>query len=151
MFLCLPYVGINSCKIQRQLMHVLQAVSPCVSLHLVFKPTFKLSVLSRLKSHVPLLSRSGVVYRVNCNQCNAFYLGMTTRRLGQWMMKHGVTSSSAFYRHAEGHTVMFEEPSVLACDSNVERLYVKESLEITKLAAYRYINANTSSTNMKLW
>ena len=47
----------------------------------MFRAAQKLSCLTRLKSKLNVLSRSGVVYQISCSQCEAFYVGKTKRRL----------------------------------------------------------------------
>ena len=86
--LCLPYTGVKGDKLKRQLRRLVGAVLPSINVRVVFKPMLKLSSLSKLKSAYPLKSRSGVVYRVNCLECDEFYIGMTTRRLHQRLKEH---------------------------------------------------------------
>ena len=99
------------------------------------------------------MSNSHVVYKVNCNNCDNLYVGMTCRRLIQRMKEHSETSASALYRHCVecGHTVDYENPQILARDNDRSRLYTKESLLIKDLRAYMTLNGNTGSTELKLW
>ena len=131
-FLSLPYVGVNSFKVQRQIKRVLHAVAPLSSLRMIFKPAHKLSELCKLKCRIPLFSRSGVVYKVDCACCDAFYVGMTSRRLKQRMEEHRDNSESALCRHARecGHTIRFENPSIQGSDAVTECLNVKEAFKI---------------------
>ena len=61
--------------------------------------------------------------------------------------------SGAINRHIceSDHLVEFENPFILARDSIVERLYIKEAFKIQELAAYRSLNGNIGSTDLKLW
>ena len=151
--LCLPYTGDMSNKIKRQLTRLVESVAPWIQLKVVFKPVLKLSVLSRLKSPIPLLCNSHVVYKVNCKDCDQFYVGMTCRRLSQRMKEHSETSVSALFRHSVdcSHTIDYENPQIIARDSNKLRLYTKESLLIKDLRAYMTLNRNTGSVELKLW
>ena len=151
--LSLPYIGLNSFKVNRQLKRMTSAVTPWINLRVVFKPTFRLSRLSKLKSAFPLISRSRVVYKVNCAECDAFYVGKTDRRLKQRLAEHQTCSDSALNRHMleTGHHIDFETPNVIASDTISERLLVKEALKIKELAAFRSLNGNTGSIDMKLW
>ena len=67
----------------------------------------KLSVLSKVKSQIPLLANSHVVYKVDCKNCNEFYVGMTCRRLEQRMKEHSQSDASALFQHCAecGHMV----------------------------------------------
>ena len=80
-FLSLPYCGENSVKLRRQLNRLLAKLAPWAKLNIIFKPVARLNVISKLKSVIPKLNRSNVVYKINCQDCNEFYIGLTTRRL----------------------------------------------------------------------
>ena len=93
------------------------------------------------------------MYRVDCQNCTEFYVGMTCRRLEQRMKEHSESDTSALYRHCStcGHQAGFDMPTVLARDNNQSRLYIKEALVIRDLKAYLTLNGNTGSTELKLW
>ena len=69
-FLSLLYCGENSVKLSRQLNGLLAKLTHWAKLNIVFKPVARLNVLSKLKSVIPKLSRSNVVYKTNCQNCN---------------------------------------------------------------------------------
>ena len=58
--------------------------------------SFCLSVLSRLKSPVPLLNRNRVVYKINCLNCDEFYIGMTNRRIYKRCIVHSGANNTYF-------------------------------------------------------
>ena len=99
-------------------------------------------MLSRLKDPVPILNSSNVVYRVKCEDCSAFYVGMTTRRLRQRLKEHACQPSSALYRHMSetDHRVLFDKPDILATDSCKTKLLIKESLKIKGLDRKSYMS-----------
>ena len=149
----LPFSGVNSVKIKRQITRLLMAVNPSIHVRFIFVPVYKLSKLSKLKCTIPMSSRSGVVYQVNCTDCDDFYVGLTTRRLEQRLKEHSESDNSALRRHAleTKHEVDYAHPSILASDQNRTRLYVKESLKIKDLSAYLSLNGNIGSMELKLW
>ena len=63
-------------------------VAPWTKLNIVFKPVLRLKALSKLKSAAQTLNQSNVVYRINCTDCNNFYIGLTTRRLHKRLQEH---------------------------------------------------------------
>ena len=81
--ICLPYSGVHSLKLKRQISRTLSAVCSWIQLRVVFTPVCKLTTLSKLKSSLHKLMRSNVVYKLNCKDCSEFYIGMTCRRLEQ--------------------------------------------------------------------
>ena len=153
MVITLPFSGLGSLKLKRQMYRLVGAVVPGVDLRVVFKPMKKLSVLCKLKSHVPILSRSNVVYKVHCNECNQFYVGKTKRILKQRLLEHKNDDNSALLRHSRdtGHCIVYDDPAVIATDSDDLRLYVKESFKIKELSAYKYLNGNIGSLELNLW
>ena len=57
------------------------------------------------------------------------------------MLEHSKDEHSALLRHSvdTGHTIAFDDPAIIATDSNEQRLYVKESLKIKELQATNLI------------
>ena len=97
---------------------MLSAIAPWTKLRIVFKPARTLKVLSKLKSQIPLLMKSKVVYRVNCLNCSEFYIGKTVRNLGTRLKEHSSNEYSALYKHqlSKSHSIDFNNPSVVASD-----------------------------------
>ena len=149
----LPHIGVQSLKLCRQLKRIYGAVLPCVDLSVVFKPIHKFNRLCKLKSLYPLLSRSNVLYRVNCKDCAEFYVGLTTRRLEQRMKEHSTSQNSALMLHSldTGHRPMYDSPEVLATDCCRTRLFIKESLKIQECKAFKSLNGNQGSFDLQLW
>lgn len=152
-FISLPYCGLESVKLKRQLTRMFTAILPNLQLRIVFKPSWKISALSKLKSAIPILSLSNVVYKVTCTDCDSFYVGMTTRRLVQRMQEHSTNENGPLLKHASetGHSVDFTTPDVLATDSFKTRLYIKETLKIVDFCAFKSLNGNSGSFELKLW
>ena len=63
-------------------------VAPWTRLQTIFKPSYKLNVLSKLKSQISLLNKSNVVYKLDCEDCEEFYIGQTNRRLKKRIQEH---------------------------------------------------------------
>ena len=126
---------------------------PATDLIVVFKPVLKLSVLSKLKSRLSILECSNVVYKFDCNDCDEFYVGMTTRRLKQRAKEHSKSDSSALCIHSitARHAINYNEPSILERDNNRFRLMIKESFLIHALNAKRSLNKNVGSIDLQLW
>ena len=90
------------------------------------------SCLTRLKSKLNVLSRSGVVYQISCTQCEAFYVGKTKRRLEQRVQEHSQQGYSSLYKHSSDlcHQIDYSNPAVISVDNNDYRLQIKEALKI---------------------
>ena len=149
----LPFLGDQSQKLKRQLHRLTKAVTPWISLTVVFRPVCKLVCLSKLKCQIPVLSLSNLVYKINCKDCNEFYVGKTSRRLSQRIKEHSTYEGSALTRHAvtTNHTIDFDNPEVLSKDLLHTRLLIKETLKIKELYAYKSLNGNTGSFDLMLF
>ena len=110
-------------------------------------------MLSKLKSQISLLNKSNVVYKLDCEDCEEFYIGQTTRRLKKPIQEHKTKEFSSVYRHSSitDHKFNFDNPSILAVDTNEIRLKVKESLLIREYSAHQSLNVNIQSFECKLW
>jgi predicted GIY-YIG superfamily endonuclease len=151
-FMGLPFCGKNSVKLSRQLHNLLAKVAPWAKLNLMFKPVLRLKSLSKLKSSVPVLNQSNIVYKVNCTDCNDFYIGLTTRRLHKRLKEHQKRKYCAIYKHVEtGHKMDLVNPQIIGNDNIKIRLQVKETLQISHHAANKSLNVNIDSFECKLW
>ena len=150
---CLPYIGNQCSKLKRQLERVVNHVTPWVNLKVVFKASYKLSSLSKLKCELPVLSRSNVVYLIKCGNCSEFYIGKTERRLSQRIHEHATCENSALRRHelATDHKIDFDSVSVLASDNHPTRLLIKETLKIKEHCAFNSLNGNMGSFELRLF
>ena len=131
---------------------ILDAI-PWLTLRVVFRPVNKLGRLSKLKSVFPLTRLSNVIYKVCCKDCQAFYVGLTTRRLQQRLHEHSTKEESALYRHSTetGHQVNFDSPTILDKDTIKTRLLIKETLHIQDSGAKSSLNRNIGSYELALW
>ena len=152
--LSLPFTGEAAAqKLKRQLNRLLAKITPYAQLRIIFTASKKLTCLSKLKSAYSRLSHSGVVYKISCLDCSAFYIGKTKRRLQQRVQEHSVQDYSALRRHALelSHSINYENPEILSMDTNDFRLLVKEAIQIRDHNAHTSLNANIRSVELKLW
>ena len=149
----LPFRGKQSQVIKRQLYRLFAAVAPWIKLVVIFDTSHKLSKLSRLKSDLPPLKQSRLIYRISCGDCDEFYIGMTKRRLLSRVKEHEKDEYSALFRHScdTGHAVDYSSPEIIAKDNSVYRLQIKETLKIHDTFAYKSLNGNSGSLMLKLW
>ena len=93
------------------------------------------------------------MYKINCKDCNEFYIGKTYRRLSQRIKEHSTTEASALTKHAllTNHTIDFDNPEVLAKDLRHTRLLIKETLKIKELGAFKHLNGNSGSFDLILF
>ena len=128
-------------------------VAPWIKLNVVFVPAYKLLKLCKLKCKHPLLSPSGVVYRVDCSCCNEFYDGMTTRRLEQRLHEHCTLDHSALKRHSVDtrHVIDYACTKALATDKGSFKIVCQGVVMVGQLSAHFSLNGNTGSNELKLW
>ena len=77
----LPYKGQQSDILKRQLTSLNAKVAPWLKLNFIFFASNRIKRLSKLKCQLPVAKRSHVIYKVNCSECDEFYIGLTNRRL----------------------------------------------------------------------
>ena len=102
---------------------------------------------------LPVCTRSHVVYKVSCSECQEFYIGMTCRRLKDRLSEHMTSESSALYQHSSStrHKINFGQPEILARNSTRSGLLIMEALKIHEQQAYKSLNRNVGSYDLKLW
>ena len=69
------------------------------------------------------------------------------------MNEHKKDEYSTVCKHSveTGHEINYPSPDILAKDSNLFRLQIKETLKIQENFAFRSLNGNTGSLMLKLW
>ena len=98
------------------------------------------SMVSHPKDRVPLLNKSGVVYKVECGGCNASYVGETKRRLESRLAEHrkavqrGEVNASALAEHVwnAGHQVDWDSMKVLDASSRHHSRLALEAIHIRR-------------------
>lgn len=115
---CIPYIKGVSESIRRALIPL--------NIKTTFKPFIKLrNMLSKPKDPIPPDSRSGVVYRLQCRDCDAVYIGETGRKCCTRFKEHkrdvdhathATRSKTELVDHCwtTGHTFDFDNPKTLA-------------------------------------
>ena len=73
----LPYTGLHSIQIRKQIIKLFSPAYPHIQLQCIFRPVQRLSTFFR----IPLGLRSRVVYKFKCQCCDALYFGETIRHL----------------------------------------------------------------------
>ena len=151
-YVSLPYTYM-SVALNRQLSRLLNVLIPSVQLICVFRPSCRLSKLSRLKSSLLPKQNSNVVYKISCSDCNEFYVGMTTRILKNRITEHSKDANSALFRHSieSDHSIDFDNVQVLDHDNNRINLLIREALFIHDLHAESSLNRNIGSFHLQLW
>ena len=78
---------------------------------------------------------------------------MTKRRLMTRINEHKKDEYSALFRHSceTEHIVDYSSPEIIAKDSSLYRLQIKETLKIQEAFAYKSLNGNSGSLMLKLW
>ena len=135
-FTCINFCPPVSSCIKQQVEKFLPDVS------VIEKPILKLkqNIFSRNKSTVPLLRTRNVVYRINCLDCNKYYIGRTSKRLEQRIQQHqndcrlrrckGTGTALSSHVIETGHTFDFDNPEIMDIENNQTKLELKESYHI---------------------
>ena len=104
-------------------MESIRRILSLLGIETTFRPQNTLrKILSRPKDTIPTTNKSGVVYQISCQDCEASYIGQTGRNLSQRITEHRRavqkldTFSSAMSEHVcqTGHSINWDNPSILA-------------------------------------
>jgi len=105
------------------------------------KPSNKIKKLAhtQLADKIEKSEQSGVVYQVNCNNCDGVYIGETRQKLHTRMDQHAYDIKSnkdntALANHVKNlkHTVNLEQPKILDTEHNHQKRKFLEALHISK-------------------
>ena len=130
-FVSLPYVSGTTEAIGRVLGNAgfKVAMKPCRTLR---------QELVAPKDVTPTLEKAGVVYQIGCKDCDATYIGHTSKNLKDRVKQHrtatdkGKTIDSGVAEHAwtKHHVIDWQNVKVLDQESQEKRRQIKESLLI---------------------
>ena len=131
--ICIPYIQGTTERIRNILTGYNIRTSFCVS------NTIR-QYLSRPKDIIPLLSRSGVVYFIPCNDCHYTYIGETGCHLSTHLKQHQEavkkcqTEKSAVAEHVRSnqHSIAWDQVRILDQDSITSTRRIREALHIRK-------------------
>ena len=89
MFLSIPFLSNSSNKnITNDIQILMRKFYPQINLNLIFKNNFSIESFFRYKDIIPSSVLSNVVYKYECEQCTATYIGETTRHLKTRIAEH---------------------------------------------------------------
>ena len=96
----------------------------------MFSASYKLARLSNLKCSLPVLKQSiKVIYKVNCSECDDFYIGKTVRRLSTRLNEHKKDENSSLYKHSflTDHIIDCCKPEILETLMHLDYVLKKAS------------------------
>jgi hypothetical protein len=79
--------------------------------------------------------KSKIVYRINCLDCEKFYVGKTKRQFIQRKIEHKLLDNSSVHKHMteENHRIDWDDMQVIDTARDDRRLLLKEMLHINNL------------------
>ena len=109
---------------------------------LIWKPTNKLNeqIIKRGKDKIPISQEQGVVYKVNCKNCDSCYIGQTKRSVETRMKEHesNIRSTSnklsviSEHRIRNNHDFNCKNVKILDKEPNYFKRLVSEMIHIKK-------------------
>jgi hypothetical protein len=131
-FLVLPYYkGADNAK--KEIMNLVQSSFPQVDFRFAFKSHSTISRNFSFKDSIDKDMKSKIVYRINCLDCEKFYVGKTKRQFKQRKIEHKLLDNSSVHKHMteENHRIDWDDMQVI--DRDDRRLLLKEMLHINNL------------------
>ena len=89
---CIPLLGKQSIALRAKLNRLMAKYYPNIELRVCFKSASNISRLFHVKDATPRVLKSNVVYRYFCADCNAGYIGKTSRHFHVRICEHKVVS-----------------------------------------------------------
>ena len=140
LFVRLPFMGVLSKRIQTRLNLMIMRVAHFIKLHVVYynRCTIRSLFKNSLRTNIPVLQRSNVIYMMRCSDCSACYIGKTKRKLRTRVCEHRTALKGiGLSRKAEqslraGHMIDWTNVEVIGFDCSDIRLLYKETYLIKK-------------------
>ena len=130
LFISLSYLGDVSVQINKELSNFIKNIKIDRKLDLCFvNKTFKVKDMFNFKDKQSLLSRAGVVYRLNCS-CGESYIGQSGRNLSKRFAIHEETG--CHLKDNPTHSIDYSSPDIIGVESDYYKRAILESLYIQK-------------------
>ena len=107
--------GQQSNTLKRQLTRLFARLAPWTKINFIFYASNKIGKLSKLKSVLPVIKCSHLIYHISCSECDEFYIGLTNRHLKTRINEHKTNENSALFRHSflTDHVINYSNPKIL--------------------------------------
>ena len=150
--LILPYFGTLSESFEKSLKSLIERAYNQVNVRIVFKTTYRLANLFKVKDVIPKSLVANVVYGVYCTDCQEYYVGKTKRHLKKRFDEHrDIRKPTTVSNHTmkNNHDVLFANVKIMAHGNSDLELLIKESLIIKQLKPS--LNANVTSYPLEMF
>ena len=134
-FIVLPYANRKCDEFEKKLRSVVTKNFPSVDFNVAFQAPMTIGDMFPFKDNIKKdVEKALVVYELKCKDCNATYIGKTSRILERRLHEHETSKASACHEHCAklGHTIDYENPEVIDTASSDMKLKIKELLHILK-------------------
>ena len=145
LIITLPYLDKLSLQIRTGINRIMKNKLPYCNVQFVFQTKCKISNFFTFKDKIPVVLRSGIVYKFQCGSCSATYYGKTKRHFKVRMCEHfGISAltgkrvkgddDAAIREHLLfcNYKPDFEDFSILATNNNDFKVTLMESLLINR-------------------
>ena len=159
MVLTLPYLGLISIILRRNLLKLVRKFYPHISFRIIFRRGFRISNLFHYKDTFPKSCKSMLVYYISCRKCgpSAAYIGKTINTFYERFHGSGTghlhpnNADSTLHGHVASSSDQecsfhFEDVKVLETGKLAEQIRFIESI----LLKYDKQNLNTCERSIKL-
>ena len=144
-YFVISFTGKKSFSLKNRLSRLMTEFYPQINVRVIFKPARTIQSFFRYKDVIPKELQSSIIYKYNCNCCNAMYIGRTKRHLSERIFQHLGKSLrtnrplknpcySAIRQHSENldHPITKDSFNILSSRKSEMELEIVESLFIFK-------------------
>ena len=134
-YIVLPYANYKCEDFARRLKQLVVSNFPQVDFNVAYQTPKTISNLFPFKDNIKKNEdKSLVVYKLNCKNCDASYIGKCKRILSYRIYEHKNDKESSCYQHATktGHVIDYDNIEVIDKADSDMKLRIKELLHILK-------------------
>ena len=88
-FIDIPFIGKPTEVLGKRLINIGKSINPHIHVQPIQRPSPAISRYFPIKDPIPKLLNSNIVYKINCNECDASYIGKTNRQAYKRFQEHG--------------------------------------------------------------
>jgi hypothetical protein len=149
----IPFIGEPSNILKKQISKIAKNIDSEISFQAIERPPITLARHFPIKDQIPNLLKSNVVYKLNCLNCEASYIGKTCRHVKKRFLEHGAKLNKAILTNTVSNDINDISLTLRRSDRNKNKtvnysykpttdISNPELIEQTKSAVKQHENTN---------
>jgi hypothetical protein len=159
-FVDIPFYGKLTDKLGKRLINIAKSANPLIHIQPIHRPPPSISKQFTLKDPIPKSLQSNIVYKIDCSNCEASYIGKTIRQATRRFKEHGAEITKKIITQPQVPTIISNTDNLRRSERNkgkkvqyfteeVEPELVPDQHKEIKSALHQHVNETNHKIDWK--